>query len=66
MPSKKPIELEMCREKPTCGTPVVVGERRAHRRWHESMVRTVRHAGLSDVLLEVDEDVFVGRDDDQP
>lgn len=52
----KPMELESCREKPTCGTPVVVGQRRAHRRWHASMVHAARHTGLSDVLLEVDEE----------
>lgn len=61
--ASKAMELEACREKPNCGTPVIVGQRRAHRRWHASTVLAARHSGLSDVLLEVDEE-DVGESED--
>ena len=44
----RPLQLEKCRERPQCGTPVVVGERQAHRRWHASMVLGVRHTVVNE------------------
>lgn len=51
---------EKCREKPTCGSPVLTGERTAHRRWHESLLGVestrVFVRGLSDPLLTCGEE----------